>query len=93
MFVIIPTTIMLVAITLRFEIIEFAILSVMSAILITVEMINYAMEKMCDFVEKQHNGDIKLIKDISAGAVAVSTFGLIFALGFMLIARYVKGVW
>lgn len=36
------------------------------------ELINTAIERLCDFVEKNHHPEIKYIKDIVAGAVLVS---------------------
>ena len=42
------------------------------AIVLLAEMLNTAIEKLCDVVEKNFHPTIKLIKDISAGAVLVT---------------------
>ena len=36
------------------------------------EIINTAIEKLCDLVEKDHHPEIKFIKDVAAGAVLIS---------------------
>ena len=40
-------------------------------VLIT-EIVNSAIEALCDFVEEHHNEKIKIIKDIAAAAVGIS---------------------
>lgn len=44
------------------------------AFVITMEMLNTAMEKLCDVVHKEVHPGIKKIKDIAAGAVLVAAF-------------------
>lgn len=43
------------------------------SIILSLEMINTAIEKLCDFVSLENNPKIGLIKDISAGAVLVAS--------------------
>jgi len=51
---------------------------IMTFIIVTVtEIINTAIEKLCDFVSPQHNEKIKIIKDISAGAVLITAIGAV----------------
>jgi diacylglycerol kinase (ATP) len=38
------------------------------------EIINSAIEALCDFVEDRHNEKIKVIKDMAAAAVGISMF-------------------
>ncbi|GAB3423631.1 diacylglycerol kinase family protein [Niabella aquatica] len=40
-------------------------------VVIAFEMFNTAIEKLCDFVSPEHHAQIKVIKDLSAGAVLV----------------------
>ncbi|MFT3748720.1 MAG: diacylglycerol kinase family protein [Agriterribacter sp.] len=42
------------------------------AMVITLEMINTSIEKLCDMIEPGFHATIKIIKDIAAGAVLVS---------------------
>jgi undecaprenol kinase len=42
------------------------------AFVITVELLNTAIEKLCDIVSKEIHPGIKKVKDISAGAVLVT---------------------
>jgi Diacylglycerol kinase len=51
--------------------IEIMVLLITIGIVIAAEMINTAIEKLCDFVQKKHSVQIRVIKDASAGAVLV----------------------
>lgn len=44
------------------------------AFVLTMEMLNTALEKLCDVVHKEVHPGIKKVKDIAAGAVLVATF-------------------
>lgn len=57
------------------------ILSVMGA-----EIINTALERLCDTVTTEYNKDIKFIKDISAGAVLLSAISAV-AIAFVILFR------
>jgi len=48
------------------------IILVLSAVLIVAEMLNYAIENLCDVVSGGYNDNIKLIKNVCAGSVLVS---------------------
>ena len=51
------------------------------ALVISMEMLNTAIEKLCDVVHKEAHPVIKKVKDISAGAVLVSAiFSLVTGL-------------
>lgn len=47
------------------------------ALIPTLEMLNSALEKLCDLVEPAKNDKIKFIKDVAAGAVLWSTIFVI----------------
>lgn len=56
------------------------------AVLVT-EMLNTAIEKICDFIEPNFNPKIGFIKDLAAGAVLLATIGAI-AVGVLVYWRY-----
>jgi diacylglycerol kinase len=57
-----------------------AILLCIGAVL-SIEMINAGIEKICDMIQPEYHPQIKIIKDIAAGAVLVSAVvSLIIAL-------------
>jgi diacylglycerol kinase len=43
-----------------------------TALVLITEMLNSAIEALCDFVEERHNEKIRVIKDIAAAAAGVS---------------------
>jgi diacylglycerol kinase len=47
---------------------------VVTALVLIAEILNSAIEALCDFVETRHNERIKVIKDIAAAAVGISIF-------------------
>src|ERR1700741_1491525 len=54
---------------------EFCIIIICISAVISLELINTAIEIFCDFVYKEQHEKIKSIKDISAAAVLVSSVG------------------
>ena len=51
---------------------EWLIILLCIAFVLLSEMINTSIEKLCDMVQKNFHPEIKLVKDIAAGAVLVS---------------------
>jgi diacylglycerol kinase len=51
---------------------EWIVIGFCIAFVISMEMLNTAIEKLCDVVHKELHPDIKRVKDIAAGAVLVS---------------------
>ncbi len=43
-----------------------------TGMVLTAEILNSAIEALCDFVEFRHNEKIKIIKDVAAAAVGIS---------------------
>jgi len=69
------------AITLKISVIEWIAIGFCIAFVIAMEMLNTAIEKLCDVVHQDVHPGIKKIKDITAGAVLVSAiFSLIAGL-------------
>jgi diacylglycerol kinase (ATP) len=51
---------------------DFSIVLVASGSMLVAEMVNTAIEKLCDFVEPGHNEKIGIIKDVASAAVGIS---------------------
>ncbi len=43
-----------------------------TALVVITEMMNTAIEALCDFIEVRHNEKIRVIKDVAAAAVGIS---------------------
>lgn len=54
--------------------VDLMLILVVTAVVLVAEMMNSAIEALCDFVETRHNEKIKIIKDVAAAAVGVSIF-------------------
>lgn len=54
------------------ESVDFLLILVATGMVLFAEMMNSAVEALCDFVEEGHNEKIGVIKDIAAAAVGVS---------------------
>lgn len=54
--------------------VDLLLILVVTALVLVAEILNSAIEALCDFVEAQHNEKIKVIKDIAAAAVGISIF-------------------
>lgn len=76
-FVVLPGVLLVVTWLMGYGWLELVIIFSLGMILIIAEMFNYAIEKLCNFVEGKLNEDIRVIKDISAGAVFVSGVTLV----------------
>lgn len=55
---------------------------VATALVMVAEIMNSAIEALCDFVESHHNEKIKIIKDIAAAGVGIAIFAWLLVLGF-----------
>ncbi|MCD6065193.1 MAG: diacylglycerol kinase [Bacteroidetes bacterium] len=52
---------------------EWCIILFCCGLVISMELLNTAIEKLCDFAEPQRNEKIRIIKDVSAAAVLVAS--------------------
>ena len=67
---IVITLIVLVAsLVFKITVIEWILILLCIAIVIALEMLNSALEKLCDMVQPGYHNVIKIIKDVSAAAV------------------------
>jgi len=53
---------------------DFSIVLVATGLMLVAEMVNTAIEALCDFVEPGHNEKIGIIKDVASAAVGISIF-------------------
>lgn len=56
---------------------EFIVVILCIAMVMAAEMINTAIEQICDRVTRERDAEIKTIKDISAGAVLITAIAAI----------------
>ena len=70
---------LVMAVILKIENTEWAILAVCITLVWSFEIINTAIEYLCDFVNPDTNLKIKVIKDLSATAVLIVSIGAVFA--------------
>ncbi len=64
------------------EHIDALLIIVATALVLVAEIMNSAIEALCDFVESRHNEKIRVIKDIAAAGVGVALFTWMLVLGF-----------
>ena len=68
---------------------EWFAVSLCIALVISLELVNSAMEKLCDLYSKEFDLRIKYIKDVAAGAVLVASVFAAIA-GIVIFLPYVK---
>ncbi len=73
---------------LKFSSLEWIILSLCIVAVLASEMVNTAIEDLCDRVEPAHDPVIGKIKDIMAGFVLLVSIGALI-IGVILFARYI----
>jgi len=61
------------------------IILILGATLTVTEMLNYAIERLCDVVMPNEDKRIKLVKDICAGSVLVAGVALLVVGGWIII--------
>jgi diacylglycerol kinase (ATP) len=83
---IISILVLLLGIFLNFTRIELIALLLISSIVLITEMINTAMEIVMDYVDSSHSQWVKIVKDITAGAVLVASISAFIA-GYFLFLR------
>lgn len=62
--------------------IDAVLIIVVTALVLFAEIMNSAIEALCDFVESRHNEKIGVIKDIAAAGVGIAMFAWLLVLGF-----------
>ena len=72
---------------LKLSTIDSALILIVCFAVLSLEIINTAIEKICDIIQPEFDERIKIIKDISAGAVLVSAFFAI-VVGILVYPKY-----
>jgi diacylglycerol kinase len=72
----------LAAVLLARDWVDALLIVVVTALVLVAEIMNSAIEALCDFVETRHNEKIGIIKDIAAAAVGLAMFAWLLVLGF-----------
>lgn len=62
--------------------IDAVLIIVVTALVLVTEIMNSAIEALCDFVETGHNEKIGIIKDIAAAGVGIAMLAWLLVLGF-----------
>ena len=70
---------------------EWCIVLLTIGLVFSLEMINSAIEKLCDFVSEEKHEFIKYIKDVAAGAVLVAAI-MAFFVGIIIFWERVYGI-
>lgn len=70
---------------------EWAVVAICIGGMFCAEALNTAIEKLCDFVQPDHDERIGRIKDIAAGAVLMFTIGVVIA-GLIIFVPYIIDV-
>ena len=63
------------------EWVDSLLIIIATALVLVAEIMNSAIEALCDFVESQHNDKIGIIKDIAAASVGIAIFTWLVVLG------------
>jgi diacylglycerol kinase (ATP) len=66
------SVIVLIATLVLREKVDLLLILIATGLVLITEIVNSAIEAICDFVEERHNEKIKIIKDIAAAAVGIS---------------------
>lgn len=79
--------VIILMIVLGLTLFEKAILILVMTIVLSFELINSQIEKFLDIIQPNHNNKVKIIKDISAGAVLISAAGALI-IGVLIFLPY-----
>lgn len=83
--VVLSVIVLVVAFALR-QWVDVLLILLATGLVLTAEILNSAIEALCDFVEFRHNEKIKVIKDVAAAAVGIS----ILVWGIILVAEMAR---
>ena len=69
---------------------EWALVITLAALVITAEILNTAIERLCDFVQPRQDARIKTIKDLAAGAVLCASLAALIVGGMIVIRHLIR---
>ena len=70
---------------------EFLIISLSVIAVLLAEMLNTSIEAIVDIISTEHNEKARIVKDIAAGAVFVTAFG-VAVVGYIILFPYIRDV-
>ena len=79
--------VLLAALVLKVDTIEWTILILCMVLVLSLEMINTAIEKICNFLHPDEHPKIKIIKDVAAGAVLLASIATAIIGGIILLPK------
>lgn len=82
------STLVLAAALVARDWVDSLLIIVVTALVLVAEIMNSAVEALCDFVETRHNEKIAIIKDIAAAGVGVAMLAWLLVLGFELASMW-----
>lgn len=71
---------------------EWITIFTVSALVLSVELINTSFEEICDKFHPEHDPHIEKIKDLAAGAVLTSALGAL-CVGILIFMPYILKLW
>ncbi|MEW6067622.1 MAG: diacylglycerol kinase [Nitrospirota bacterium] len=71
--------------------IEFLIIALSVILVLIAEMFNTAIETIVDMIRPEHSERARIVKDIAAGAVLVTSFG-VAVIGYIVLSPYLKDI-
>ena len=72
--IVLSLLVLLSSLALNLSYVELSVILIMIAVVLTLEIINTIIENIMDFLCKNYNFKVKIIKDMASGAVLVSAF-------------------
>ncbi len=83
--------ILLLSFVLGVSRLEFIALSIVVIVVLSIEMMNTAVEAIVDILFREYDEKAKTIKDLAAGAVLVTAVGAA-VIGYIILLPYIKGL-
>ena len=73
----------------KIQVIEWVLITIVSSIILALEGMNTAIEKLCDEVTTERKKSIMIIKDVAAGAVLIAAIGAAIV-GVLIFWKYIS---
>ena len=80
--------VIIVGFILKFNYFEWIIILILCFIVVIAEIINTCIEKVCDLIDENENDKIKVIKDMSAAFVLISSICAV-VVGMIVMINYI----